>query len=46
MRSKYLTKVSITNNGEKYGMSLSLEMKLDAKSILTKVYIHWPYTRL
>lgn len=34
MSSKYLTKASITNGGEKYGMSLSLEMKLDAKKHL------------
>jgi hypothetical protein len=31
MSSKHLMKAIITNAAEKYGMSLSLEMKLDAK---------------
>ena len=31
MSSKHLTKAIITNAAEKYGMSLSLEMKLDAR---------------
>jgi len=32
--SKHLMNASITNAGEKYGMSLSPEMKLDAKKHL------------
>jgi hypothetical protein len=34
MSFKHLTKASITNAEEKYGMSLSLEMKLDATKYL------------
>ena len=34
MSSKHLAKAVITNAVEKYGMSLSLEMKLDAKKHL------------
>ena len=34
MSSRHLTNASITNAGEKYDMSLSPEMKLDAKKHL------------